>query len=221
MIASPTPISLILVDDQSLLRQGLAALLGMVPDLSVVGTAPNADTALLLAEQEHPDVALVDVRMPGMNGIGLTRALQTTSPNTRVIVLTTFDDDEYVFEALKAGAAGYLLKTADPDTLANAIRRVARGESVLDPSVTQKVIRRAVQAEPEHEGLLQERLTRRERDILHHLARGSSNTEIAAQLHLSEGTVKNHISHILGKMNARDRAHAVRLAVEWGLLLED
>jgi DNA-binding NarL/FixJ family response regulator len=92
---------------------------------------------------------------------------------------------------------------------------------VLDPSVTQKVIRRAVQAEPEHEGLLQERLTRRERDILHHLAHGSCNTEIAAQLHLSEGTVKNHISHILGKMNARDRAHAVRLAVEWGLLLED
>ncbi len=212
-------ISVLLVDDQNLLRQGLAALLGMVPDLRVVGSAPDADVALELAGREQPDVALVDVRMPGMNGIGLTRALQSVSPQTRVIVLTTFDDDEYVFESLKAGAAGYLLKTADPDALADAIRRVAAGEAVLDPSVTKKVIRRAVQGEAAPESALQERLTGRERDILRLMAQGSSNAEIAAQLYLSEGTVKNHISHILGKLAVRDRTQAVRLAVEWGLLL--
>lgn len=212
-------ISVLLVDDQTLLRQSLAALLGMMTDLRVVGSAPDASVALQVAEREQPDVALVDVRMPGMTGIGLIHALQTVSPHTRVIVLTTFDDDEYLFASLNAGAVGYLLKTADLDALSDAIRRVAAGEAVLDPSVTQRVIRRAVQGEAAREDTLQERLTRRERTILRLMAQGSSNAEIAAQLYLSEGTVKNHISHILGKLAVRDRTQAVRLAVEWGLLL--
>jgi len=217
---STLPIRVILVDDQTLLREGLAVLLGMMPSLQVVGSAGDAAAALELAANTQPNVALVDVRMPGMNGIGLTHALRTRHPNLRVIMLTTFDDDGYVFEALKAGASGYLLKTADPEQLANAIRRVHAGEAVLDPAVTQKVIHRAVTGAETSPPVLQERLTRRELDIVRHMAAGASNTEIAADLHLSEGTVKNHISHILSKMNARDRAHAVRLALEWGLLLE-
>ncbi len=156
--------------------------------------------------------------MPGMNGVAATREICARHPTTRVIVLTTFDDDEYVFESLRAGAAGYLLKDADPDYLAAAIRAVHAGDSILDPAVTEKVIDRATRADTEP--VLTERLTPRERDVLDQLAKGATNAEIAEQLCLAEGTVKNHVSHILSKLGARDRTHAVRLAVEWGLLHE-
>lgn len=205
------------VDDQTLIREGLAALLAMIPDLEVVGQAADGHEALTMVADCAPDVVLMDVRMPGMNGVVATRQVCSDYPDVRVIVLTTFDDDEYVFESLKAGAAGYLLKNADPDHLAEAIRAVHAGDSVLDPTVTQKVIRRATHAQPD-EPILTERLTRRERDVLRCVARGMSNAEIAEQLSLAEGTVKNHISHILRKLGARDRAHAVSLANEWSLL---
>ncbi len=207
------------VDDQTLVREGLASLLALAPDLVVVGTAADGHAALTLVAERSPDVVLMDVRMPGMNGVVATREIRARYPATRVIVLTTFDHDEYVFESLKAGAAGYLLKNADPDRLAAAIRAVHAGDSILDPAVTEKVIRRATL--PESEPILTERLTPREREVLRLMAQGAANAEIAARLCLAEGTVRNHVSHILGKMGARDRAHAVRLAVEWGLLNDE
>lgn len=207
------------VDDQTLIRDGIAALLALLPDLEVVGKAASGDQALELAARQSPDVVLMDVRMPGMNGIAATREICARLPAARVIVLTTFDDDEYVFEALRAGAAGYLLKNADPDHLAQAIRAVHAGQSILDPAVTAKVVHYLNRLPPDAapQSLSAERLTDRERDILRLMAQGVSNGEIARRLALSEGTVKNHVSHILGKLGARDRAHAVRLAVEWGL----
>ena len=212
-------IRIVIADDQTLVREGLAALLALVPDMAVVGMAADGRAALALAAEQSPDVVLMDVRMPGMDGVTATREICARHPATRVIVLTTFDNDEYVFEALRAGAAGYLLKNADPDHLGAAIRAVHAGDSVLDPAVTQKVIRRATRlgaAEP----ALTERLTPRERDVLRLIAAGAANTEIATRLCLTEGTVKNHVSHILGKLDARDRAHAVCLAVEGGMLHE-
>jgi len=208
-----------IVDDQTLIREGLASLLALVPDLTVVGKAADGREALALVAELSPDVVLMDVRMPGMNGVAATREIRARYPHTRVIVLTTFDNDEYVFESLRAGASGYLLKNADPDHLATAIRAVYAGDSILDPAVTEKVIRRATHPE-EEEPALTERLTRREREVLRLMAEGATNAEIAARLCLAEGTVRNHVSRILGKLGARDRAHAVRLAVEWGLLNE-
>ena len=212
-------IRIAIVDDQTLVREGLASLLALVPDLTVVGTAADGRTALALVAEQSPDVVLMDVRMPGMSGVAATHEIRARYPHTRVIVLTTFDSDEYVFESLRAGASGFLLKNADPDYLATAIRAVHAGDSILDPAVTQKVIRRATHSEGE-EPALTERLTPREREVLRLMAEGATNAEIAARLWLAEGTVKNHVSHILGKLGARDRAHAVRLAVEWGLLDE-
>ncbi|MBU0511554.1 MAG: response regulator transcription factor [Chloroflexi bacterium] len=212
-----TSIRVAIVDDQTLLREGLAVLLGLIPDLEVVGQAGDGRAALEMVNDLAPEVVLMDIRMPGMNGVATTRQIMASHPETRVIVLTTFDDDEYVFEALQAGAAGYLLKTADPYQLAAAIRDVYEGKSILDPAITQKVIRRAKQVDGS-EPVFTERLTSRERDVLRLMAEGRSNGEIAQRLSLSEGTVKNHVSRILAKLEARDRAHASRLAAEWGLL---
>lgn len=210
------------VDDQTLVREGLALLLGTVPDIHVVGKAAGGREALALVAEQAPDVVLMDVQMPGMNGVAATREIRAHFPLTRVIVLTTFEDDEYVFEALRAGAAGYLLKNADPDHLARAIRAVCSGQAVLDPAMTNKVIHRltaladGVLAEP----VLTERLTDREREVLRLIAKGLANGEIANRLYLAEGTVKNQVSRILSKLGARDRTHAVRMAAEWGLLRE-
>jgi len=211
-------IRIAIADDQTLIREGLAALLAPIPDLMVVGKAADGREAVALVVEQTPDVILMDVRMPGMSGVAATREICACYPGTRVIVLTTFDDDEYVFESLRAGASGYLLKNADPDHLAGAIRAVHAGDSILDPAVTQKVIHRATH--PEAAPVMSERLTPREREVLRLMAEGVSNAEIAEHLCLVEGTVKNCVSHILGKLAARDRAHAVRLAMEWGLLDE-
>jgi DNA-binding NarL/FixJ family response regulator len=216
-----TRIRVAIVDDQTLIREGLASLLALIPDLEVAGKAADGQGAIDLVAAQRPDVVLMDVRMPGMNGVAATRAIHAGHPETRVIVLTTFDDDEYLFEALRAGAAGYLLKNADPDHLAAAIRAVHAGQGALDPAVTGRVIARMTTgAGHEAEPALTERLTGRERDVLRHMAAGLANAEIAGRLALSEGTVKNHVSRILDKLGARDRAHVVRLAVEWGLVLD-
>jgi DNA-binding NarL/FixJ family response regulator len=212
------PIRVVVVDDQTLVREGLARLLEMVSGLAVVGTAAGGLQALDLVAAHSPDVVLMDVRMPGINGVAATREIRARYPHTRVIVLTTFDHDEYVFESLRAGASGYLLKNADLDHLAAAIRAVHAGDSILDPAVTARVIHRATH--PETGPALTERLTSREREVLHLMVEGATNAEMAAALCLAEGTVKNHVSHILGKLGARDRADAVRLAVEWGLVDE-
>ena len=211
-------IRVMVVDDQTLIREGLASLLELTPDLRVVGRAAGGREALALVADLSPDVVLMDVRMPGMNGVAAARKICVRHPGVRVIMLTTFDDDDYVFESLRAGAAGYLLKNADPDYLAAAIRAVHAGDAILAPAVTQKVIRRAAQVEDN--ALFSERLTPREREALRLMAAGKSNADIARELCLSKGTVKNHVSHILSKLGARDRAQAVRRAVEWGLLDE-
>lgn len=215
-------IRVLVVDDQTLIREGLASLLMMQPDLEVVGKAADGRAAIELAAAHAPDVVLMDVRMPGLNGIAATREIHQRWPDIRIIVLTTFDDDEYVYEALRAGAAGYLLKNADPDHLARAIRAVHAGQSILDPAVTQKVIQRFTRATPTQPAqiTLTERLTDRERAVLRGMVDGLSNGAIAAQLLLSEGTVKNHLTHIFQKLDVKDRAQAVRRAIEWGLLHE-
>ncbi|MBN1260682.1 MAG: response regulator transcription factor [Anaerolineae bacterium] len=213
----PTRIRIIVVDDQTLVREGLASLLALTPGLEVVGTAGDGHEALALVAARSPDVVLMDVRMPGMNGVAATREIRARNPAPHVIVLTTFADDTYVFESLRAGASGYLLKSADPDHLAAAIRTVHAGGTILDPAVAQKVLRRLTESSAT-EPIFTERLTAREREVLRLVARGMTNAEIAADLYLAEGTVRNHVSHILEKLGARDRTHAARLAVEWGLL---
>ena len=215
-------IRVLLVDDQALFREGLETLLSVHKDIQVVGQASNGQEAVEVATQVLPDVVLMDIRMPILDGVEATRRLKTVLPQCRVIVLTTFDDDEYIFDALRTGAVGYLLKDVASARLVEAIRVAARGESILEPSVAAKVIAEftrvssmvpAAQMEQ-----LAEPLSGRELEILGLIARGASNKEIADQLFIAEGTVKNHVTHILGKLDVRDRTQAALKARELGLL---
>ncbi len=213
-------IRLLLVDDQALFREGLRTLLSLHEDLQVVGEAGNGLEALAAADALHPDVVLMDLRMPVLDGVAATRRLLAAHPASRVIVVTTFDDDELVFDGLRAGAVGYLLKDVSSDKLVEAIRAAARGESFLQPSIAAKVLaefnrleRSAVPPPP-----LAEPLSERELEILRLLAAGDSNKEIAAALFIAEGTVKNHVTNILGKLDARDRTQAALRARELGLI---
>ena len=208
-----------IVDDETLIREGLAALLALMPEIQVVAQGSNGQEALRIAEQYSPDVILLDVRMPGINGVAVTRWLREHHSPVRVLLLSTFPYDKYVIEGLRAGASGYLLKRTDPDRLLDAIRAVAAGKSVIDPAVTEQVI--AHLRKGEGMPVFHERLTDRERQVLRLVVEGASNAEIATILGVSEGTIKNHVSHILGKLGARDRTHAARLAIEWGLLYEE
>jgi DNA-binding NarL/FixJ family response regulator len=216
-----SPIRVLLVDDQALFREGLNTLLSVHADLTVVGEAGNGQEALERAAALRPDVVLMDVQMPVLDGVAATRRLRAAAPDCRVILLTTFDDDEYVFEGLRAGAVGYLLKDAPSARLVDAIRAAARGESFLQPSVAAKLVaeytRLAGSAPPPAEGPA-EPLTERELEILRLLAGGASNKEIAAQLFLAEGTVKNHVTNILGKLGVPGRLQAANRARELGLL---
>ena len=214
-------IRLLLVDDQALFREGLHTLLSVHSDLDVVGEANNGQEALELAGKLHPDVVLMDLRMPVLDGVAATRALKETHPQCRVIVLTTFDDDEYVFEGLRAGAVGYLLKDVSSDKLVEAIRAAARGETFLQPSVAAKVVAefaRLTEQKPAPAQPLVEPLSARELEILALVATGASNKEIAAELFIAEGTVKNHLTNILGKLGVRDRTQAALKAKELGLI---
>ncbi len=214
-------ISVLVVDDQALIRSGLTMILETEVDLDVVGEACNGSEAVQLAKRLRPDVILMDVRMPEMDGIEATRRLvtdRTDAPHCRVVILTTFDLDEYVFDALRAGASGFLLKDTPPDELAAAIRVVAAGEALLSPSVTRKLISEfAAQPGVRSDGRLDE-LTEREREVLREMARGLSNAEIAETLFVGEATVKTHVSHILTKLGVRDRVQAVVAAYEGGLV---
>jgi DNA-binding NarL/FixJ family response regulator len=215
-------IRVLLVDDQALFREGLETLLSVHKDIQIVGQASNGQEAVEVAAQVHPDVVLMDVRMPVLDGVRATRRLKKAMPQCRVIVLTTFDDDEYIFDALRTGAAGYLLKDVASARLVEAIRATARGESILEPSVAAKVIaeftRVSSMVPPTQMEQLVEPLSERELEILAWIARGSSNKEIADQLFIAEGTVKNHVTHILGKLGVRDRTQAALKAWELGLL---
>jgi DNA-binding NarL/FixJ family response regulator len=214
-------IRVVLVDDEALVREGLAALLALTPDVEVVAQGKTGQEALRVYYQFTPDILLLDVRLPGMNGVAVTRQLLARHPQARVLLLSTFPHDEYVIEGLRAGARGYLLKRAPLDQLRAALHTIMAGEAVIDPAVTERVIAHLREGGQDAAPRLHERLTRREREVLTLVAQGASNTAIAARLGISEGTVKTHISHILAKLGAHSRAHAARLAVEWGLLNDD
>ena len=214
-------IKIILVDDQPLFREGLRTLLSVHSDFEVVGEAANGEEAIRLARIHQPSVVLMDLQMPLLDGVTATRLLKAEHPDCRVIVLTTFDDDDNVFEGLRAGAVGYLLKDASSEKLSEAIRLAARGESFLQPSVAAKVVAefaRLTAATKARLTPLAEPLSEREHEILILIANGASNREIANALFLAEGTVKNHITNILGKLGVRDRTQAAIKAKEMRLV---
>ncbi|GAB4580543.1 MAG: response regulator transcription factor [Anaerolineales bacterium] len=226
-------ITLLLVDDQRLMRDGLRTILELEDDFHVVGEAENGQEALTAYEKLTPDVVLMDIRMPVMDGVEAMRQMRGRWPEAKVIILTTFDDDAYVFEGLRAGALGYLLKDVSGEELADAIRTVAKGGALIDPSVTRKVVAEFArltnsargtvppverQSSRPGTGPLIEPLSDREQEILRLLAEGLTNREIAHRLYLAEGTVKNYISSILMKIDARDRTQAALRARELGLI---
>jgi DNA-binding NarL/FixJ family response regulator len=222
--AAVTPIRILLVDDQPLLRTGFRMILEAEPDLVVVGEAGDGEASLELVRTLTPDVVLMDVRMPRMDGVEATRRIVGAHPppgTARVLVLTTFDLDEYVVEALRAGASGFLLKDVPADELIAAIRVVAAGDAVLAPSVTRRLLDRFASRLPAADApapTALSRLTERELDVLRLVARGRSNAEIAAELFLRETTVKTHLGHVLTKLDLRDRVQAVVFAYEAGLV---
>jgi len=211
------------VDDEALVRHGLTVLLRSEPDIDVVGDADTGEGALRLVRRDHPDVLLMDIRMPGMDGLAATRALtqDPATADTKVLVLTTFDLDEHVFEAMRAGASGFLPKDTAPEDLLRAIRVVADGEALLAPAVTRRLIEEFVRRSPHGTpdappGF--DQLTERELEVLRAVAQGRSNAEIAEDLVVSYATVKTHVSRLLMKLSTRDRAQLVVLAYECGLV---
>jgi RNA polymerase sigma factor (sigma-70 family) len=213
------PVHVLLVDDDDLMRAGLKAVLSSDETIDVVGEASNGRTAVQRVHELRPDVVLMDVRMPDLDGISATREVVAASPEAKVVILTTFEQDDYIFGALNAGASGFLLKRTSPEELLAAIHSVAAGDSLLSPSVTRRVIDRMAQ-HPAAEAAFDERLdelTPREREVLEQVARGLSNSEIAAALVIEESTVKTHVKRILMKLRLRDRVQAVIFAYESGL----
>lgn len=215
-------IRVLVADDQTLIRQGIRLLLGEEDGIQVVGEAANGREALDLARTLQPDVILMDVRMPEMDGVSATRQLSASLPSCGVIILTTFDDDETIFEGLRAGARGYLLKDISSEEMAEAVRRVAGGEALIQPSITRKLLaefnRLSQVPTTPAPGPLAEPLTERELDVLRSLAEGLSNREIAARLVITEGTVKNHVSNLFAKLEVRDRTQAVLKAKQLNLV---
>lgn len=222
-------IRVLLADDQALIRDGLAVILNAQPDIEVVGQAADGQEAVELAARLRPDVILMDIRMPRMDGIAATRQIKETRPTARILILTTYSDDELVFEGIRAGAMGYLLKDITRTRLAEAVRGAARGEAQIDPAVAGQVLaefqrmadllhRRAAPLSSTADLAPIESLTPREETILRLMTEGLTNAGIAERLYLSEGTVKNYVSEILGKLQANDRTHAVVLAIKRGLV---
>ncbi|MFI5939396.1 response regulator [Streptomyces uncialis] len=218
-------IRVIIVDDQAMVRAGFAALLAAQSDIDVVGEAPNGKEGVVLSRTAHPDIVLMDVRMPEMDGLAATRVLLDPPPGVvhrpKVLMLTTFDADDYIFEALRAGASGFLLKDAPPADLISAVRVVAGGDALLAPSVTRRLIAEFAERKTSsrrERSLALNGLTPRETEVLGLIARGLSNQEIADRLVLAEQTVKTHIGRVLAKLGLRDRAQAVIFAYESGLV---
>ncbi|HET9051978.1 MAG TPA: response regulator transcription factor [Candidatus Dormibacteraeota bacterium] len=216
------PISVLVVDDQRLVRAGFAAIVDDEPDMTVIGECANGLEAVEVAAERHPDVVLMDIRMPAMDGLQAARRI-IGADGARVLILTTFDADEYVYEALRAGASGFLLKDAPADQLVAAIRAVAGGDALIDPAITRRLIQRFTLAARPGTGVpdrLRE-LTTRELEIMRLIARGMSNAEIGAELFVEETTVKTHVGRILMKLELRDRVQVVVRAYECGLVVPD
>jgi NarL family two-component system response regulator LiaR len=210
-------IRVLLVDDHAVVREGLRNFLALQDGLEIVGEASDGNEAIEQAQRLEPDVILMDLVMPGLDGIGAMRQLRARSPTSRVIVLTSFLEDERVLPAIQAGAAGYLLKNVEPAELARAIRAAHAGEAIIDPTAAARLVQAiADDARPRIEE--PERLTRRERDVLELIARGQSNKRIALELGISEKTVKTHVGHLLAKLGVTDRTQAALMAVEEGLV---
>lgn len=208
-------IRLLLVDDQCIVREGLSTLLNAQPDLAVVGTAANGQDAIAQAQTLQPDVVLLDIRMPVMDGVAATQALRQQNPDQVILILTTFDDDEYVTQAIRHGAKGYLLKDTPSDELAQAIRSVHRGYTQMGPGLLERMIATTPPPPPMPPEIAD--LTPREMEVLKLLGEGLSNREIAERLYISERTVKNHVTHLLSRLNLRDRTQAALLAVKMPL----
>jgi DNA-binding NarL/FixJ family response regulator len=213
-------IRVVVADDQALVRGGFRLILQTQPDIEVVGEAANGREAVASAQELRPDVILMDIRMPGMDGLEATRRLMTTQNPPRVLILTTFDLDEYVYDALRAGASGFLLKDVRPEQLADAVRAVATGDTLLAPAITRRLVEQYLRRPPPgaRTPLGLGELTNRELDVLRLVARGRSNQQIAGTLFLGESTVKTHLTHLFAKLGLRDRAQAVVLAYESGLI---
>jgi DNA-binding NarL/FixJ family response regulator len=214
-------IRVLIADDQELVRSGFAMILEAEADITVVGEAEDGYAALAASGQLDPDVVLMDIRMPGLDGIEATRRLRATAgPQPKILILTTFDLDEYLYEAMKSGASGFLLKDAPKHELIHAVRSVAAGDALLAPVLTRRLIEQYVRRPPPGARSTAElaALTERELEVLRCLGRGQTNAEIAAELYLSQATIRTHVSHILAKLNLRDRVQAVVLAYETGLI---
>jgi DNA-binding NarL/FixJ family response regulator len=211
-------INVLIADDQAMVRSGLRLILESEPDIAVIGEAENGQEAIRLARRDRPDVVLMDVRMPVLDGLEATRQITESLEGTRVIVLTTFDLDDYVYGALRAGAGGFLLKDADGDQLVEAVRIIAAGDGIIAPSVTSRLIAEFASRPKATKSTGLDDLTDRELDVLRLVARAMSNAEISEELFVSETTVKTHVSHILTKLQLRDRVQAVVVAYESGLI---
>jgi DNA-binding NarL/FixJ family response regulator len=215
-------IRVLIADDEDLMRAGLRMMIETQPDLVVVGEAPDGRSAVRLTRDLKPDVVLMDVRMPVLDGVAATRELTEAGSSTRVLVLTTFELDEYVFAAIRAGAAGFLLKRTPPEHLLDGIRTLASGDALLSPSITKRLLaefaRNAPSTPPPQVSRALARLTAREHQVLLLLGRGGSNREIATALHIGEATAKTHVRHVLEKLHLRDRVHAAVFAFDHGLV---
>ena len=213
-------IRLVVVDDQAVVRAGFQTILAAQPDIEVVGDAADGIEALQVVNAERPDVVLMDIRMPRLDGLEATRRMLSRGDPVRVLIMTTFDLDEYVYEALRAGASGFLLKDVGREELARAVRTVADGDALLAPTVTRRLIDAFVQRGPTDraESVALASLTAREREVLECVARGMSNSEIAAELFVGEATVKSHVANVLLKLDVRSRVHAVIAAYELGVV---
>ena len=208
----------IICDDQALIREGLEMILKLDANIEVVGLAQDGAEAVELAEKKKPDLVLMDLKMPGMNGVEATRRIHLSSPDIKILILTTYDDDSWVFDAIRAGASGYLLKDTPREDVIKAIKGTSQGRTYVDPAVAGKLLSQFADHQIQPSSLITDKLTEREVDVLHLLARGLSNNDIADKLALSEGTVRNYISTILAKLNVADRTQAAIVAIQHGLV---
>jgi len=207
----------IICDDQAIIRDGLEMLLKLERDIEVVGLAQDGAEAVELAAAHTPDLILMDLKMPGINGVEATRQIRAQHPDMKILVLTTYDDDVWLFDAIRAGASGYLLKDTPREKVLEAIRGTVSGQAFVDPSVAGKLLQQTASQQVQPSTQITDKLTGREEDVLRLMARGLSNAEIAEQLYLSEGTVRNHVSAIFAKLDVSDRTQAVIIAIRHGL----